>query len=203
MQRPTRTTCTEPVPRSLVRPGLHEHSEQEEKDYDDEDDAREDEPRQFHQRTTDADFRRTDPDIDKFELLIALCRHELGAVEAYAEARVLPALYDHTSVIVDCHASHRTRAGELARRIEQSGSRAPTMGGVWGALPLVFATPGAVLSEKYSISLLNEAEKSSSRWYGSVADALDRLSRDLFIERILPEQELTSSLMAALKSKLG
>jgi hypothetical protein len=148
------------------------------------------------------EFRTTDPDMSKVELLSDLCKEELAAVQTYEKALTLGPLKRHADVLARCYTSHRNCASEIGQRIATLGGEVPTTAGVWGTLIPTLTGAAAAVSEKLAVSLLEESEDRAVRRYKNAFDELDPGSREFLIERILPAQNMTHSAMSNLKHAL-
>lgn len=135
--------------------------------------------------------RPTLPDAASLELLGEFCREELAATRTYEKALSLRALAGHTGVLCRCLESHKSRAAELAKHIDQLGGRAPTVAGTWGSFLGTLAKAVGTVNQTVAMTLLEEAEDHGVRRYRADVSALDRQSQKFVIERIVPEQART------------
>lgn len=123
--------------------------------------------------------------------LRSFCRGEMSAVETYEQAiKVTHEGWVATQLRANL-ASHDERVRLLKQRILELGGDPPESSGPWGAFAVAMEGVASVIGEKAALAILEEGERHGLADYRADIDHLDRESRLLLENRIIPQQVQT------------
>ncbi len=136
------------------------------------------------------------PDIERVNSLLKM---ELSAAETYQRALSKLPHSNHRAILQDCADSHEGRARLLAEEVRRLGGIPAQGSGVWGVFAKLVTGGAAVLGERAAISVLEEGEDLEQNSCKRELDGVGPATRELIMERIVPEQNRTHQVMSALK----
>jgi hypothetical protein len=141
------------------------------------------------------------PTEESIRKLNAYLRGEIAAVETYDQA--LDKVRDSTNRLglEECKLSHQRRVAALRRRIEAAGGHPAESSGSWGAFTRLVEGGARAFGQKAAITALEEGEDHGLKLYRDV-DALNGTARELVENDLLPAQEATHRVVAAIKHSL-
>lgn len=131
-------------------------------------------------------------------VLSSLLKGELSAVETYTKSLHQLRDSDIRLELTELRLAHARRARQLRRRLRQLGARATTDAEAF-EFPSV---DNSLLTDQTLLTLLWDGEQRASAAYQGALRSLDSSSSDLFVEEVLPEQEVTHSVVFTLRSAL-
>jgi hypothetical protein len=141
------------------------------------------------------------PTEESIRKLNAYLRGEIAAVETYDQALdQLPNSVNRWG-LEQCKLSHQRRVAALRRRIEEAGGHPAESSGSWGTFTRLVEGGARAFGEKAAIAALEEGEDHGLKLYRDV-DALDGTARELVETDLLPAQEATHRVVAAIKYSL-
>ena len=129
-----------------------------------------------------------DSSIDQLK---SFCRGELSAVETYWQALSSTSQEWVRERLRDNLRSHEHRVRVLQDRIERLGGDAPDRSGPWGAFTSAVECMASVISESAALAILEEGERHGVADYREDLENLDRESRLLVEQVLIPAQERT------------
>jgi hypothetical protein len=136
--------------------------------------------------------------------LNSFLRGEISAVETY---RIAIDRLDKNSTargeLTTCMRSHQERVDLLRGQIRALGGEPAEKSGPWGVFAKAFEGGAALLSDKVSISALEEGEDHGLKDYRTDLDDLDATTRSLVTAELLPKQVQTHRTMSNLKKQLS
>jgi hypothetical protein len=142
------------------------------------------------------------PTEESIRKLNTYLRGEIAAVETYDQA--LEKLRDSPNRwgLEQCKLSHERRVAALRRRIEEAGGHPAESSGPWGAFTRLVEGGARAFGEKAAINVLEQGEDHGLKLYRDDVDALDDTARELVETDLLPAQQATHNVLAALKHSL-
>lgn len=137
------------------------------------------------------------------ELLNALLRSELAAVESYRTAieQLDSTLYHGT--LLHCRRSHEDRADVLRQEILQRGGMPVQDPGAWPNVSRFNQFETIVFGDRVAISALTQGENDGQNDYRTVIEQLDPNARRLVESAILPEQERVQSAVSDIQRQIA
>lgn len=131
-------------------------------------------------------------------ILSSLLKGELSAVETYTKTLHQVAGSEIQLELTELRLAHARRARQLRRRLRQLGGKSDVEKEAF-EFPRV---EKSVTSEQLMLSLLCEGEHRGYLAYENALKALDEKSAALLREEVLPEQEVTYSVVFTLRDGL-
>jgi hypothetical protein len=135
--------------------------------------------------------------------LNSFLRGEMSAVETYRMALdKLDKLSSARDELLANLKSHQERVLALQDAIIAAGGTPAESSGPWGTLAKAIEGAAKALGDKAAVAALEEGEDHGLKDYRTDVDKLDATCRDLVIDELLPQQQLTHDRLSALKHRL-
>ncbi len=136
--------------------------------------------------------------LRSIEALNALLRGEMAAVETYEHAMDTFGI-DAPDLLAQCLNSHRRRVERLMLRIIDLGAQPVEGSGMWGAFAKLVEEGASLFGVGGALAALEEGEDHGLTAYHAQVDRLDRESRRIVEDELLPEQQRSHAKLQQLR----